>query len=161
MIPNQLETSEELAFTEDLINHLKHTSKWAKFLSIVGFISVGFLLILAVVVALLPQLNMDDYSHQYNEMYGSGISQSLKGPVLSLIYVAIAVLYFFPMLYLYQFSSNAIIAIRNRDNEKMLQSFKSIRKHYKFIGILTIVILAIYLIFLAAAFVYGFLSALS
>ncbi|MFN4074784.1 MAG: DUF5362 family protein [Cloacibacterium sp.] len=65
---------------------------------------------------------------------------------MMLLYLAFAVLYYFPISYLYQFSENTKKAIENNDNNAIRDAFEFLKSHYKFMGILTIILLAFYAI---------------
>lgn len=113
-------------------NHLAETAKWARFLSIIGFIfcglaAVGGLAMATVLGSLMPG--------------GTGL---MGTGVLSVIYIALAALYFFPCLYLYRFATAMRTALAVSDNLKLQEAFGNIKSCFKFMGILTIVILAFY-----------------
>ena len=65
---------------------------------------------------------------------------------MMLLYLAFAVLYYFPISYLYQFSENTKKAIENNDNNAIRDAFEFLKSHYKFMGILTIILLSFYAI---------------
>ena len=65
----------------------------------------------------------------------------------NLFYNALRViLYYFPISYLYQFSENTKKAIENNDNNTIRDAFEFLKSHYKFMGILTIILLSFYAI---------------
>ena len=66
------------------------------------------------------------------------------GVVIAIVYILIALLYFFPAYYLLQFSSNMKTALLNYDNSTLEKAFSYLNSHYKFIGVVTIVILSFY-----------------
>lgn len=57
----------------------------------------------------------------------------------------IIVIYGFPIYYLYQFGKFSKLAINNYDSEAITIAFQYIKLHYRFMGILVIVILICYL----------------
>jgi hypothetical protein len=86
--------------------------------------------------------------------YGGGFSSVGAGSI-TLVYVLIGLLYFFPCLYLFNFSSKMQIALRNNDQELLNQSFKNLKSCFKFIGILTIIVISIYLLVIIVSIAAG------
>lgn len=68
----------------------------------------------------------------------------LETGLISGVYLAIAVIYFFPVYYLFQFSSKLKKAFTSNDNDLINSSFEYLKSHYKFIGILALVFTVIY-----------------
>lgn len=126
------EQFEELRIDRISKEFLAETAKWANFLSILGFIGLG----LMVLVSLF--------------MFVIGTSSSFmplgNGIFVGIFYILIAGFYFVPINYLYKFSSNMKNALRTNNQASLTTSFEYIKSHYKFIGILTIVIMGIYIL---------------
>lgn len=114
---------------------LKETAKWAKFLAILGFIGIGLMVLGSLVMLFAPSSLMSNGDFPF----GGKI-------FMMLLYLAFAVLYYFPISYLYQFSENTKKAIENNDNNAIRDAFEFLKSHYKFIGILTIILLSFYAI---------------
>ncbi|MFT4022366.1 MAG: DUF5362 family protein [Flavihumibacter sp.] len=126
--------------------YLTETAKWAKFLSIIGFIVCGFIVLGGIGFASM----LGGLMQNTNGMGGAGFG------LVSIIYIAFAALYFFPCLYLYRFSVAMQAALAVSDNRKLQESFMNLKSTFKFMGILTIIILAFY----ALAIVFGGLAAM-
>lgn len=129
--------STELSLNSKINNFLLETAKWAKFLAIVGFVFLGLLVLGALF------------------MIGAGASVSrlpgLAGvPILvGVTYLLMALLYYFPTRYLYNFAVKMKMAIQNSQQNNLEDAFENLKSLFKFTGIFTIVILSIYvLIFL-------------
>ncbi len=156
-----LENQEEKKFelSKMSIAHILETAKWAKFIAIVGFVVVAFLLVLAFFMGFfLPSINSAELENlNANEMGGL---MSMMGPMLSVIYILIALLYFFPVLFLFNFSNMAMKAIKQNDNELLNSSFNQIRRHFKFIGILTLIGVLVYAIIFIGSILGGALGAM-
>ena len=114
---------------------LKETAKWTKFLAILGFVGIGFMVLGSLVMLFAPSSLMSNGDFPF----GGKI-------FMMLLYLAFAVLYYFPISYLYQFSENTKKAIENNDNNAIRDAFEFLKSHYKFMGILTIILLAFYAI---------------
>lgn len=125
---------------------LAEAAKWTTFLAILGFIGVGFM-VLAALIMLVFGASMSSY----NSMMPMG-----GGAFFSLFYLAIAAFYFFPINYLYKFSSNMKEALRTNNQASLTKSFEYLKSHYKFIGILTIVLIGIYILAILGMIITGF-----
>lgn len=121
---------------------LQESAKWGKFLAIVGFIFCGLILIGGIALSLQP----DALTKSYDRFgYREDPSENL-GPAMVVVYIAIAVLYFFPCLFLFRFSSNMKSALQSGDQATLVSSFRNLRSMFRFVGVLTIIVLAIYVI---------------
>lgn len=111
---------------------LAEAAKWTTFLAILGFIGVGFMVLAALAIMTI----------------GSRISMGPMGggAWISIIYLALAAFYFFPINYLYKFSSNMKEALRTNNQASLTKSFEYLKSHYKFIGILTIILFGFYIL---------------
>jgi hypothetical protein len=144
-----LQENSKFYLNEDSKGFLKETAKWAYFLSILGFVGVGFMLVLAVFIGTI-----------FSKLDGMGgdaaMLQRMGGGFISFIYVVIAALYFFPVYYLFQFSSKMKAAFKNEDNDALNESFSFLKSHYKFMGVLALVFVILYgIIFLFTILIGG------
>ena len=126
----------ELRLNSQAKKFLSEAAGWARFLSLLGLVLVG-LQALVVLSALL---------------FGSfsGLSMGpFEGSVIMLIYGLLALFYFFPLYYLFLFSGRAKRAVASDDEMALEDCFGYLRSHYKFIGIIVILMLAVYVLALA------------
>ena len=129
--------SNDLLINDTSQENLNSAAKWGKFLSIVGFVFCG----LMVIGGLVMQTMMPSFSS-----YGYG-SPFLK--YIGTVYIILAIILFFPCLYLLKFSNKMQEAIRTSNQESLDNAFVNLKSMFKFYGIVTIVILCFYaLIFL-------------
>ncbi|MDA3906360.1 MAG: hypothetical protein PF484_09820 [Bacteroidales bacterium] len=121
------------------INWLYDAARWSRFIAILGFIMIGFLVFVGIIMGpVLSVLNEDmDIS---SDRFG------LSSGIIAAIYIMIAVLYFFPIYYLFQFSQGIIKAYKTNNEDILNTSFRFLKSHYKFIGIMLIVVLATYFV---------------
>lgn len=131
--------SYEMKLSESAKDFLKETAKWAYFLSILGYIGIGFVVFTALFVGSL-------FSAMDKMNPAMGAMGSSLGIVMAFVYFLIAVLYFFPVYYLNKFASNAKAAFKNNDSETLTISLKYLKSHYKYIGIMTLVVFSLYLL---------------
>jgi len=130
------------------ISYLDEARKWSMFLAIMGFIGVGFLLIavlfMGAIFSFIPDTDLPGW----------------LGLIFSVLYLIIAVLYFFPVYYLFQFSQNSRKAVKEGSSNFFTEAIGKLKLHYKFIGIMTIVMLVVYPVFLIVIVMLGVFSAL-
>lgn len=118
------------------LRSLYEAGGWANFLAILGFIMMGFLVLAGIfmgaVFSNLPAENTLPFS----------------GGVFTIIYILIAAVYFFPIYYLFKFATMARNGIQVRDSSQVSGALHYLKSHYKFVGILTIAAIALYILFI-------------
>ncbi len=124
---------EKVEIPNEFIHHLNQISKWTTFFSVLGFIAVGVLLIFAAFSG---------------RIFSAMTHYHAKGAalIMSLVYIIMAVIYFFPVVYLYRFSILSRRAIRVNDPNEIVTAFKNLKWHFQFVGIVTIIFLLVYLL---------------
>lgn len=141
----------ELHLDESAKGFLKETAKWAYFLSILGFIGVAIMAVIALFAGTL-------FSTLGSTVPGMGGMGGSFGVAIGVVYFALAAIYFFPVYYLNKFAANAKKAFRENDSEALTNSFQYLKSHYKFIGIFTLSIMILYGLILVFAVIGGLLS---
>ena len=135
----------EMQVDHESNGYLSEIAKWAKFLSIVGFIWTG-LVFLAFLRILFAGSELDT-----TFTFAIGTSKTMVAACL-FIFIGLT---FFPSLYLFQFSKKMQFALRNNDQYTLNTAFNSLKTYFKFVGILTIVILSIYVLIIIIALGIG------
>lgn len=136
----------ELGFSAEIKVYLEETAKWAKFLSIVGFIVVG----LMVVGSLMIGLFLGTLFSSLNE-----VGMPFPPALISIIYLGMSLLVFFPVLYLFRFASKMQKALREEHEQVLTQAFRNLKAHYKFNGIFVAIILGLYVLALMGSIIGG------
>lgn len=136
----------ELQIDQPVTNYLSETAKWGKFLAIMGFIGCGLLLLVGIFAGSLMA--------SLSSIEGAGMSSTF----LMALYIGIALLYFFPCLYLFNFASKMQKALRSNDQIQLTESFKNLKSCYKFMGILMIIILALYALIFIGGIIFAAMS---
>ena len=144
MIHNPITQLEQLTITNASKNFLKETAKWAKFLSIIGFILIAIMLVFAVFATTIFELA---------SKMQPGMPESL-GLTMTVTYLVLAIIYFFPVYYLLQFSNKMKTALSTKNDETLAKAFEMLKSHYKFIGVFTIITMSLYALLIVAA-VFG------
>lgn len=127
-------------------SYLGETAKWAKFLAIIGFIGCVFLLLGGIVMA----TNGSEMERAMRQYGGRNSEIENIRTITAIAYIIIAVIYFFPCLYLMRFSSQMTTAISSENQENLTMAFQNLKSTFKFIGIFTIVMIAIYILVIIA-----------
>ena len=143
----------ELSIDQEAHSHLSETARWAKFLAIVGFVTCGIIAIVAFVIG--PLISSTTFGSLSPS--GSGLG-AIGGAMITFVYLAFAVLYFFPCLFLFQFSVRLKAALRDNDQVRLTSSLKSQKTLFKYVGIMTIVVLSLYAVILVVAVIAAALA---
>ena len=114
---------------------------WGKFLAIVGYIGVAFM-VLAFFGMLAMGSNFDD-----------GYGDNVQG--VAFVYLIMAGLYFFPVNYLYIFSTRTRKALNSNNQIDLDHGLSNLGSNFKFIGVMTLVVLSIYVLIFVVA-ILGF-----
>jgi uncharacterized protein DUF5362 len=128
----------ELQVDQNASVYLGDSAKWAKFLAIAGFIFCGLFVVVAV-------LALTILSSLFNSVGASGVG-GMGGGAIAIIYISIGVLDFFPCLYLYKFAARMQTALRTNDQERLNSSFRNMRAFYRFVGVIMIIGLLVWLL---------------
>jgi hypothetical protein len=128
----------QLTLTQQAQEFLQQAGKWAIFLGIVGFIFTAIIAIGALSVGTLIT-----YLATINPLMqvpaGMGI-------ILTVVYLLIALLFFFYSLYLYQFGSRIKKGMYLNSEEETTLAFSKLKSFFKLWGIITIVIILFYVL---------------
>jgi uncharacterized BrkB/YihY/UPF0761 family membrane protein len=132
--------SRKIELDQETLKHLNTTRKWAMFIAITSFIFLGLIIIIGVIAGTF----LTAFSSGEKNL---GIPESLMViPVL-----LIAVVYFFPILFLFRFSKHSSHAIHNFDKEEFNKAMKNLKYYFAYFGILIIAVLFIYIVALIVA----------
>jgi hypothetical protein len=139
----------EMGLSSRTRGYLLEAAKWARILAILGFVMVGIMVLFALFAGTM-------FSALSN--IADSPMPAFPGAMFSLIYLAVAALYFFPILYLYKFAIGIREAIKREDEPSLVKAFQNLKSHYKFIGILAMITVGFYAISLIFALVGGLLA---
>jgi hypothetical protein len=125
--------SEKLEIKPETLRYLNITRKWTMFLSILGFIGLGTFLISGLITGVF--LSVFDTAHT-----------SLPEWLLIALFIAVAIIAFFPLLFIFRFSKHMAHAVKAHDQQELHRAFRNLKSFYVYTGILFILTLAIYLV---------------
>ncbi len=143
---NQDQLNFELELTDNAKAFLRETARWAKFLSIVGFVFLGLFVLLALSISSILS----------NIPYPGMMELRMMSGTLTVTYLLIAALYFFPTYYLFRFATKTIKAIDNYDSGLLTDGLENLKSTFKFMGILMAIVIGLY----ALLIVLGIIGAL-
>lgn len=127
---------------------LVYGSRWAKFLAIFAIVCCGLMVLAGFVLCLIPTASR-----------GVGMeSLPYRKPVLSYgflgcVYFIIAILYFFPSLYLLQFAQKIKSALLTHDQDTLNVAFQKLKMMFRYSGIMVITLISLYLVIIIFAVV--------
>jgi hypothetical protein len=127
-----------LIITEDVRSYIYETAKWTKFLSIVGFILTGLMVMVALSVGSMMDSMAEIPAYSGLAAMGSG--------VFIFFYLLLALVYFYPSYLMYKFSSAAKLAVLYGSQEGLSEAMAKMKSIFKFWGILTIVFISLYVL---------------
>ncbi|MGK7392423.1 MAG: DUF5362 family protein [Candidatus Cyclobacteriaceae bacterium M2_1C_046] len=125
-------TDSRLHLNDENLHDLNEMRKWTFFLAILGFIGVAFMVIAALFIG--------------SFIDASGQEMPVPHGALTGLYLLFAIIYFFPILYLYKFSTSTKKAVHEKSEYELTSAFTNLKRHYKFIGIIAIVMLTVYVL---------------
>ena len=134
IIDSGLSSGARLSLSSEARDILESTRKWTKFLAILGFVFEGFIILGALSVGTL--LN----SIPTGAMYAG------SSAFITVFYLIYAIVLFFPIFYLFRFSTNLGTALKNGDGDDLTRAFSNLKAHYKFLGILSIIFIALFVV---------------
>ena len=119
--------------TLESLGFLNTTAKWTKFMAIIGFIGIAFMLSAGVFLVIYFTAIKHIQTHA---------SYPFPLPWVGAIYFIFAAVYVMPVIYLNNFSNFMSKAIAFRETELLTNALENIKKHFKYLGIATIVMIA-------------------
>jgi len=140
---------EALIITEDIRSYIYETAKWTHFLSIVGFILTGLMVVSAFTVGPL----MSTIGNAMGP--GGALISKLGGGFITVLYLFIALFYFYPSLLMFKYSRSAKTAVLFADQPSLSIAMSKMKSLFKFWGIFTIVIIAFYILAIVFMVVAG------
>ncbi len=137
-------------------SHLGETAKWARFLAICGMI----MLVVAFLGVIFFAYTMSSTSSRFEDIEGmEGVGNPYFGAGfgvgLAIVYIILIAIWFFPLFYMLRFAGKMKTALAGNDQQALNIAFQNLKICFRFIGIVTIIILAFY----AIAIVFGIIGA--
>jgi len=128
--------------TETMLIYLKGASPWLRFIGILGFIGAGITVLYGIAFfAFVPIVG-----RVWGEIPGfkqfSAFMGAAFGGTMAVFLMGVAVLVFFPSLFIYRFGDKIRSYLRTGTEQELELALKNNKSFWKFIGILHIIELA-------------------
>jgi hypothetical protein len=120
--------------------HLLEAARWGKFLAIVGFVLCALIVVLGIFWAQLMGSMGNRYGGAYDDVY----AEPAMGVTMVVMFIIMALIYFFPCLFLYRFATKMRAALSSNDQETLNTSFQNLKATFRYVGVLTLIMLIIY-----------------
>ena len=127
--------------------HLSETARWARFLAIVGFV----FLVLMIFMGVYSSIMISRFEEGYRSSLGVSGIMSAAGTSVAFVYILMAVIAFFPLLFTFRFASLMRQALNSNDQALLNASFQNLKICFRYLGVITI----IFLVFTALTLVFG------
>lgn len=148
-----MENQNNLTLNDFAVDSLRVSAKWSMFLAIIGFIGIGFMIIAALFMYTALSA-FDNAEFGASAGAGLGIMGAMKG-LLAGFYVVIAVIYFFPVYYLFKYATGMKQALNSSNSDLLSVALGYLKSHHKFLGIMTIVIISLYILTIIGTIVFA------
>lgn len=133
------------SLSPDDADQIHSTAKWARLVAILGFVFLGMLLLIG--------LTMGSFISRILAMNAAMTGQVLPfdptmlGLLYGVIFLVAVVIYFFPTLFLYQYATRTLRALRSGfDPVQFSKGVGAQRSFFTYIGILMIILVGLYAI---------------
>ena len=126
-----------------IVDTMRQTKPWATFLGVLGFIGSGLMVLAGLIIFLA----------------GSSLGNSGLPATIGLLYIPFGALYVVPSLFLYRYGATIGRFMVRGDIDTLGEALVHQKSLWRFMGILTVVILVLYGLILVGGMVFGALGA--
>jgi len=145
---------DQLMLSDQATGFLRETKKWTYFLAIMGFIGAAFILLVGIIMTIVFSV-VDVFANMPDKP-----DFPFPFALIGVLYIVLAVVYFFPAYYLYKFSKEMGDALLAWNETKLTSAIRYLKKHFKFIGIMIIAMIALYIVLIIVLVIVGVMSTL-
>ncbi|MFA5820415.1 MAG: DUF5362 family protein [Bacteroidales bacterium] len=125
----------KIEIAQETLNNLNTTRKWTMFLAIIGFIFLGLFIVIGVITGI------------FLSAFNSGAtSMGIPESLLEVIFIILAIVYFFPVLFLFRFSKHTAHAVQTLDKQELHKAFQNLKSYFAYLGVLLIIVLSFYIV---------------
>ncbi len=143
-------TNNEMIIDETGKAHFLEMAKWTKFLAIMGFVLIGIMILAGIFMG-----------SAFARISGSAAVGAISGIGFTLIYIILAGIYFYPTYALYKFSTLIKPAVAHSDTALFNEAISYKKNLFKYMGILMIIVLAMYALIFMFAIMVGVVGAMA
>ncbi|MBL7683873.1 MAG: hypothetical protein JNK00_10980 [Flavipsychrobacter sp.] len=147
---NYIDTNNQITIDETGKAIYLEMTRWTKFLAIVGFVILGLMVLLGLFMGSIMATAM------------GGSAMGAMGSIgLTLLYLLMAALYFYPTYALYKYSVLIKPALANADTELFNKAINYKKNMFVYMGVLMIIVIALYALIFIFAIMGGFIGAMN
>lgn len=133
--------------TTAVIEPLRATKGWARFLSILGFIVSGFM----ILAGLAMMLGM---GAMVAGLGGSvGTQETVMLVVMGGVYILFALLYLIPSMWLFRYASRIGDLLQSQSEIDLIAALHAQKSFWKFVGIMAAIVMGIYAVIIVIAII--------
>jgi hypothetical protein len=145
---NEVPQEVKLVVTEEMRSYFYDMSKWARFLSVVGFVISAFLTLGSFGIGAAVTAN-PGMLNQLGPLGGIGATG------ITIFYLLLALFFFYPSLLLLRFSAKVKQGVLFGDQGNLNDAIAHVKSLFKFWGVITILLIASYFLLLLAVLTGG------
>jgi predicted RND superfamily exporter protein len=131
--------TDKLKINNSIKENLITAAKWARFLAIIGFVFTGFMGIASLFLLVTAM--------------ASGIGMLM---LMAVVYIGLTLVMIFPALYLIRFAGSTEKGLNANKQGEFDYGIQNLKSLFKFTGIYTIVVIALYIVYIFALAQVGF-----
>ena len=126
--------SRRIEIDEKTLKQLKNASRWTMFIAIMGFILLGLIIVIGLIAG------------TFLSAFNAGNSSlGIPEPLMYVIFIVLAVIFFIPIHFLFRFSKLMETAVTTLDKHIFHKAIKNLKYYFAYIGVLIIIVLAFYI----------------
>lgn len=135
-----------LYITEENKKDMITTSRWGKFLAILGYLFIGLMVLIGLVATIGGFFAQG--------MFGSAFPFPIW--IFGLFYLLISALYFMPVHKMYLMCDHMRKSVDGNNQQNLNSAFSNLAKLYKYSGIMVIVMILLYFLLIISAVMYSY-----
>ena len=145
---DQEQQNHSLVISEISLSELASIRKWAFFLAIMGFIGSAFMIIFGLFFGAMSKFVPQE-----------GATNKFPVIIMMLFYFIIGIIYIFPSMLLFNFSSKIKMALATHSESPFAEALNYLRLLFKFTGIMVIICILFVLLGIIIAVLLAFFAA--
>lgn len=135
------------------IQKLAGTKPWVRLVSVLSFIGSGFTMLMAAAMFMIGTLGSFAAAGRSGAALPVGF-----GLGLSIIYTIVAIVQLYPGVKLWKYASAIARLMQSHSDEDLVQALDQQRGFWRFIGIIIVTFIAIYIVTISVVIIFGFAS---
>lgn len=144
----QIQDEPVLVVTEEMRSYFYDMAKWAGFIAIVGFVFAG--------ISIIGAFTVGASIHRNPDLATIPGPLGTVGPIaFTILFLIMAFALFYPSLLLFKYSAKAKQGVLYHDQVSLVDAIAKLKSLFQFWGILTIIYVAIQLLFFITSITAG------